>query len=162
MEAVQLRPVTAVTDVTSGTSGHRPPSKMLYRVVVMGSSGVGKTALINQFLYDSFVDDHKPTVEELHRGEYDDVILDILDTSGTYSFPAMRTLSIEKADGFVLVYAVDDVDSFEEVRAGRRSIARLQRRPSASTGNTASSSLRPNTTAMSTRSFKSCCPESIR
>ena len=59
------------------------------------------------------------TVEDLHNGEYEvhgrTLKLEILDTSGSYQFPAMRRLSIRTADGFVLVYAIDDADSFEQV-----------------------------------------------
>jgi GTPase SAR1 family protein len=42
-----------------------------------------------------------------------DLKLDILDTGGSYVFPAMRTLAIKSADGFVLVCAVDDPTSLE-------------------------------------------------
>ena len=42
-----------------------------------------------------------------------DLKLDILDTGGSYVFPAMRTLAIKSADGFVLVCAVDDPSSLE-------------------------------------------------
>lgn len=42
-----------------------------------------------------------------------DLKLDILDTGGSYVFPAMRTLAIKSADGFVLVCAVDDPASLE-------------------------------------------------
>ena len=59
------------------------------------------------------------TVEDLHNGEYEvhgrTLKLEILDTSGSYQFPAMRKLSIRTADGFVLVYAIDDAESFEQV-----------------------------------------------
>lgn len=98
-----------------------------YRIVTMGSPRVGKTAIIDQFLYDRFVHDYKQTVEELHRGEYDisgcSLTLDILDTSGAYyEFPAMRALAISNADAFLLVYSIDDPNSFEEVRALRELI----------------------------------------
>ena len=42
-----------------------------------------------------------------------DLRLDILDTGGSYVFPAMRTLAIKSADGFILVCAVDDPASLE-------------------------------------------------
>jgi hypothetical protein len=38
--------------------------KTVYRVVVFGSSMVGKTAIISQFLYNSIISGHKETVDE--------------------------------------------------------------------------------------------------
>lgn len=63
--------------------------------------------------------------------EYDiagsgNMCLEILDTSGSYSFPAMRELCIRHSDAFALVYAVDDPGSLEEVRRLRDEI--LERR----------------------------------
>ncbi len=39
--------------------------------------------------------------------------MDILDTGGSYVFPAMRSLAIKSADGFILVCASDDPASLE-------------------------------------------------
>jgi len=97
-----------------------------YRVVVMGSARVGKTAVISQFLYDTFTPRYVKTVEDLHTGEYEvhgrTLNLEILDTSGSYQFPAMRRLSIRTADGFILVYAIDDPESLEQVKQLRDEI----------------------------------------
>ena len=41
------------------------------RVVVMGAAKVGKTAIINQFLYDTFTQKYTKTIEEMHHGEYE-------------------------------------------------------------------------------------------
>lgn len=63
------------------------------RLVFLGAAGVGKTALIHRFLRDRFEHKYTRTVEELHVLEYDiagKMRLEILDTSGSYSFPAMR------------------------------------------------------------------------
>ena len=97
-----------------------------YRLVVMGAAGVGKTCIVNRFLYENFISEYKATVEELHRGEYEvngvSLTLDILDTSGAFPFPAMRKLSIRTGDAFVLVYSIDDEASFDEVRNIREQI----------------------------------------
>ncbi|KAK7870932.1 hypothetical protein R5R35_012154 [Gryllus longicercus] len=102
-------------------------SKEQRRVVLMGAARVGKSSIVAQFLYDRFPARYRETVEELHRGEYElpdgaALTLDILDTSGAYQFPAMRALSISTGDAFVLVFAVDDADTWEEVRRLREQI----------------------------------------
>ncbi|XP_030596369.1 GTP-binding protein Rhes-like [Archocentrus centrarchus] len=101
------------------------------RLVFLGAAGVGKSALIHRFLHDRFEYKYTRTVEELHVLEYDTagsekMHLEILDTSGSYSFPAMRELCIRHSDALALVYAVDDPMSFEEVRRLRDEILELR------------------------------------
>ena len=85
--------------------------------MVMGGARVGKTALISQFMCWGFSARYRPTVEDMHSVELDcnglDLRLDILDTGGSYAFPAMRALAIKGADGFILVCAADDPSSLE-------------------------------------------------
>uniref|UniRef100_T1JY33 GTP-binding protein Rhes n=1 Tax=Tetranychus urticae TaxID=32264 RepID=T1JY33_TETUR len=112
-----------------GSSSHGDKDK--YRLVVMGASKVGKTAIIKRFLYDAFPADHNPTVEELHKSEYEikgigTVAVEILDTSGTFSFPAMRRLAINSGSAFILVYAINDKESFDEVTSLREMIAKTK------------------------------------
>lgn len=84
------------------------------RIVSLGAAGVGRTALIARFRYDRFEPRHARTVEELHGFECDPdgdvrVRLEILDTSGSYEFPAMRALRIRTGDAFALVYSPEEV-----------------------------------------------------
>lgn len=92
----------------------------------MGAAKVGKSAIINQFLYNTFTPKYKRTVEEMHHGDFNvsgiQLTLDILDTSGSYEFPAMRDLSIKSADAFILVYDVNDANTFLEVKTLRAQI----------------------------------------
>ncbi|GAA6096366.1 rasd family member 4 [Tachysurus ichikawai] len=100
------------------------------RLVFMGAAGVGKTALIQRFLQDRFEPKHRRTVEELHSMEYEvagiKVTVHIMDTSGSYSFPAMRKLSIQNGDVFALVYSVDDPESLEAVKSLHKEILEIK------------------------------------
>ncbi|XP_077381433.1 rasd family member 4 [Festucalex cinctus] len=104
--------------------------KTQVRLVFLGAAGVGKTSLIRRFLQDTFEAKHRRTVEELHSREYDvggvKITVEILDTSGSYSFPAMRKLSIQNSDAFALVYAVDDPESLETVKSLREEILEIK------------------------------------
>ena len=92
-----------------------------YRVLVLGPSKVGKTAIISQFCYDQFQPGYKPTVEEMYKVDLEvgnlKLSLNIEDTSGTFTsdFPAMAKVSLSSADVVLLVFSVDDEDSLRKV-----------------------------------------------
>ncbi|OXA43592.1 GTP-binding protein Rhes [Folsomia candida] len=87
---------------------------------VRGGPKVGKSAIVKRFLFNTFQEKYKPTVEDLYSKEYDmgpiTLKVDILDTAGDQEFPAMRRLSIATAHAFLLVYSIDDLASFEVVK----------------------------------------------
>ncbi|EAT45419.1 AAEL003301-PA [Aedes aegypti] len=105
-------------------------SNVRHKIVVMGAAKVGKSSIITQFLYGTFSPKYKRTVEEMHHGHFSvggvNLTLDILDTSGSYEFPAMRALSISSADAFILVYDITDSVTFEEVKAIRQQIHEIK------------------------------------
>ncbi|XP_055931257.1 ras-related protein Rap-2a-like isoform X2 [Argiope bruennichi] len=89
------------------------------KLVVLGPGGVGKTSLVVQYLEGFFTSTYKPTVEDYYRhtikmpdGAFHTV--QILDTAGSLNFPAMRELSIRSGRGFILVFSVDNLQSFHE------------------------------------------------
>ncbi|KAF7704994.1 dexamethasone-induced Ras-related protein 1 [Silurus meridionalis] len=96
------------------------PPKNCYRMVILGSTKVGKSAIVSRFLSGRFEEQYTPTIEDFHRKLYsirgDVYQLDILDTSGNHPFPAMRRLSILTGDVFVLVFSLDNRESFHEVQ----------------------------------------------
>ncbi|XP_077283085.1 ras-related protein Rap-1 isoform X2 [Arctopsyche grandis] len=113
------------SDATVSSSGNLS-NNVRHKIVVMGAARVGKSSLIGQFLYNTFSPKYKRTIEEMHHGDFSvqgvHLTLDILDTSGSLEFPAMRALSMSSADAFILVYDVNDAATFEEIRAIRDQI----------------------------------------
>lgn len=94
----------------------------------MGAAFVGKTQVVSQFLYDKFSSRYRTTIEELHRGEYElpdqsTLTLDILDTSGSFSFPAMQDLSISTSNAFLLVFSIDSEESWKEAARLREKVS---------------------------------------
>ena len=70
-----------------------------FKVVVLGSGGVGKSALTVQFVSGHFMEKYDPTVEDFYRKEIEvdgsPCVLEILDTAGTEQFASMRDLYIK-------------------------------------------------------------------
>ena len=89
---------------------------------MFGAAETGKSSLIARFLGQAFEEAHKPTVEDFHSSQIYSgeslCYLNIIDTSGSFEFPAMERLAMEKADAFIFVYSIDNVKSFEKVKAG--------------------------------------------
>ncbi len=58
-----------------------------FKVVVLGSGGVGKSALTVQFVSGHFMEKYDPTIEDFYRKEIEvdhtPCVLEILDTAGT-------------------------------------------------------------------------------
>jgi small GTP-binding protein len=91
-----------------------------HRLVVLGAERVGKSAILARFLRNVFSIQYKATIEDLLSRDFvvngSSVKVDFLDTAGNNEFPAMRRLSISTAHAFLVVYAVDDLESFDEAR----------------------------------------------
>ncbi|EMP29745.1 Ras-related protein Rap-2a [Chelonia mydas] len=85
-----------------------------YKVVVLGSGGVGKSALTVQFVTGTFIEKYDPTIEDFYRKEIEvdasPSVLEILDTAGTEQFASMRDLYIKNGQGFILVYSLKELD----------------------------------------------------
>ncbi|KAG9335553.1 hypothetical protein JZ751_004456 [Albula glossodonta] len=101
-----------------------------YKVVVLGSGGVGKSALTVQFVTGTFIEKYDPTIEDFYRKEIEvdssPSVLEILDTAGTEQFASMRDLYIKNGQGFILVYSLVNQQSFQDIRPMRDQIIRVK------------------------------------
>merc|ERR1712013_919919 len=101
-----------------------------YKIVVLGSGGVGKSALTVQFVQGIFVEKYDPTIEDSYRKQVEvdgaQSMLEILDTAGTEQFTAMRDLYMKNGQGFVLVYSITAQSTFNDLQDLREQILRVK------------------------------------
>ncbi|CAH1791146.1 unnamed protein product [Owenia fusiformis] len=93
-------------------------SKKPFKVVVLGQSGVGKSAFTVRLLTRRFIGEYDPTLEQKYvvRLELnkDDVEVEVLDTAGQEEESLHLDGNLKWADGFILIYDVTDRCSFDE------------------------------------------------
>ncbi|KAJ8402437.1 hypothetical protein AAFF_G00369260 [Aldrovandia affinis] len=101
-----------------------------YKLVVLGSGGVGKSALTVQFVQGIFVEKYDPTIEDSYRKAMEvdgqQCMLEILDTAGTEQFTAMRDLYMKNGQGFALVYSITAQSTFNDLQDLREQILRVK------------------------------------
>lgn len=101
-----------------------------YKVVVLGSGGVGKSALTVKFVSGTFMEKYDPTIEDFYRKEIEvdnaPSVLEILDTAGTEQFASMRDLYIKNGQGFLIVYSITSLQTFQDIKTMREQIIRVK------------------------------------
>uniref|UniRef100_A0A1B0DM37 Uncharacterized protein n=1 Tax=Phlebotomus papatasi TaxID=29031 RepID=A0A1B0DM37_PHLPP len=119
----------------------------VYKIVMLGDGGVGKSAVTLQFVTRSFLEFHDPTIAvengtlkicidfwEQSEDSYQQqavidgeaALLDILDTAGQVEFTAMRDQYMRCGEGFIICYSVTDRHSFQEASEYRKLITRVR------------------------------------
>eukprot|EP00163_Fabomonas_tropica_P012041 TRINITY_DN2313_c0_g1_i5.p1 TRINITY_DN2313_c0_g1~~TRINITY_DN2313_c0_g1_i5.p1 ORF type:complete len:157 (+),score=27.16 TRINITY_DN2313_c0_g1_i5:450-920(+) len=101
-----------------------------FKIVVVGSGGVGKSAITVQFTQGTFLEKYDPTIEDSYRKPVtiDDqtVMLDILDTAGQDEYSSMRDLYMRTGQGFILVYSITSPSSYDDLEEFRNQILRAK------------------------------------
>ncbi|XP_029786105.1 GTPase ERas [Suricata suricatta] len=94
-----------------------------YKAVVVGASGVGKSALTIQLNHQCFVEDHDPTIQDSYWKEvalgHGGCILNVLDTAGQATHRALRDQCVAIGDGVLGVFALDDPSSLAQLQQMR-------------------------------------------
>jgi small GTP-binding protein len=94
---------------------------MAYKVVVLGSSGVGKTSLVQRLTEQSFSSQIQSTVGvEFKTWLYQlptggEIKLNIWDTAGQERFRSVSKAYFRNAMGAILVFAIDSESSYAEL-----------------------------------------------
>lgn len=92
----------------------------LFKLVLIGDSGVGKSCILLRFADDSFTDSYITTIGVDFRFrtisvENKNVKLQIWDTAGQERFRTITSAYYRGADGIIISYDTTDRDSFDHV-----------------------------------------------
>ncbi|CDH56749.1 ras-related protein ral-a-like isoform 1 [Lichtheimia corymbifera JMRC:FSU:9682] len=101
----------------------------LHKVIMVGSGGVGKSALTLQYMYGDFVEEYDPTKADSYRKKVmldgQECQIDILDTAGQEEYAAIRDNYYRSGEGFLCVFSVCEHESFEHTQEFRDQILRV-------------------------------------
>lgn len=91
-----------------------------FRVVVVGSAGVGKSTLVQRWVRGTFRDTYLPTIEDTYRqlvgGQRRMGVLQITDATGGQRYPGLKRMAIARGHAFILVYSVTRKETLEELK----------------------------------------------
>jgi len=104
--------------------------KVLLKVIILGESGVGKTALLHKYVSQQFIEHHKATIGAdfmTKEIKIDDklITLQMWDTAGQERFKSLGNSFYRGADAAIIVYDLTDKASFDKVNEWRDSFLRL-------------------------------------
>ena len=107
----------------------RVDQEFVINVAFMGSAASGKTTIVHRLMGKKFHQHYNPTVFDFY--DYESKVdntcrlsLQISDTAGAFSFPAMDRLTIQKSDVVVVVFDLTSMSSLNHAESLIKDIKR--------------------------------------
>lgn len=92
---------------------------MKLKIILLGSCGVGKTSIINKFVYNKFIIDHEMTigVDIFTKDIIEDKIyrIDLYDTAGYSDYKTITKSYYNYSDAILYIYDISNIISFQEI-----------------------------------------------
>ena len=104
-----------------------------YKLVLVGYEAVGKSALTIQYVQNEFKNDYESTIEDSFKKQVvideETCVLDILDTAGQEQNSAIRPQHMRTGHGFLCVFAVNSMKTFDQIDSFREQIHKVRMSP---------------------------------
>lgn len=98
---------------------------VLLKIIILGESGVGKTAILNKYVNGKFIEEHKATIgadfmtKDILNDEKNNITLQMWDTAGQERFQSLGFSFYRGADACILVYDITNEQSFMKIEEWR-------------------------------------------
>lgn len=92
-----------------------------FKIILLGSIAVGKTAILSRYITNEFNENHIPTIQVNYKVKIENVNnethakLNIWDTCGNEKFRAITRQYYKDAQGIILVYDISNRFTFESI-----------------------------------------------
>ena len=101
--------------------------KIMLKICVVGSGSVGKSCVTIRYLRNEFTNYYDPTMEETYEAEIRyagrNHKVEIVDTAGQEEFSSFLESSISRGDAFMILYAINSLASWNDLKVLRNKIA---------------------------------------
>jgi small GTP-binding protein len=93
----------------------------VFKIILLGSVAVGKTAILSRYITNEFNENHNPTIKVNYKVKIENVNnetqakLNIWDTCGNEKFRAITRQYYKDAHGIILVYDISKRETFESL-----------------------------------------------
>ena len=92
------------------------------KILLLGNKRAGKSCLVKSWIVDDFSDEaYSPTVYNHYNKEFwcenKMINVSVIDTAGSFEFPSMDKLYIQKSDVIFLIYETGDIHSIESTKS---------------------------------------------
>ena len=99
----------------------------LVKIVIIGNSNVGKTALLTRYLSKTFETDPKPTIGidtnfQILQKQKNRIKINFCDTAGQERYRSLTAMSYKDANAIILVYDITNRKSYEEKKFWLKSV----------------------------------------
>ena len=99
----------------------KPERPDVYKVVTLGSTAAGKSAIVIRYISGHFISEYDPSLVDSYNKDLEvngeQYKLEVIDIVGAEEYNSVLDEYRKEAHGFLLVYAVNSLRSFEEVKA---------------------------------------------
>jgi small GTP-binding protein len=95
-------------------------NELTLKIIILGSTKVGKTCLINQYFNKEFNDNPISTIgidlqSKYFKFDNDIVKINFIDTAGQERFDSISSNYLKNVDGVLLVYDITNYDTFKKI-----------------------------------------------